>query len=252
MRRFTLAVAGYLLACLIGIGVIVLRGDGPHPRVVAVYPPVGDRYFPGGPAQITFSQPMDQASVERALQVSPPSQGQGVWFGNTLNVQPLGDWRANVTYHLVLNGTVTDEEGRALHTPLSFWFRVHHVRHVVFCGVRSVRNVCELAGRTKRPLTASPTPILSYALSPDASMLAYTRRDRSGLAHLFLLQVDGKSTQQLTGGTAYADSQPSWTAGDNSDVSYYRQPVARRQGHPRLGKPQLWNVQTDGSGNARL
>lgn len=252
MHRFALAAAAYIAACLLAIAVIVIRGDGPHPRVVSIYPGNGDRFWPGGLAQITFSQSMDESSVERALEVSPGGQGQGAWYGNTLNLQPLGDWKPNVTYHVSLQGTVIDDQGRPLHTPISFSFRVHHVGRIGFCSVGGLRNVCEKTPSGDRPLTQSPQPILQYALSPDATMLAYTRRDASGLPHLFLLQLDGTGTQQLTTGNAYADSNPFWTPGDNQDVSYRRRPVTRLGARLLLGKSQLWNVQTDGSANARL
>ena len=254
MRRFTLGVAVYLAICLVAIAAIVIRGDGPHPRVVSLYPPPGDLYWPGGAAQITFSQAMDQASVERALQVTPATEGQGAWFGTTLNLQPLGDWKPNVTYHLTLTGTITDQEGRPLRTPISFWFRVHHVQQLAFCSVRGIRNVCERSGvhGGERPLTRAPHPVLQYALSPDTSMLAYIQRDASGLPHLFIMQVDGTGTQQLTFGSAYADAGPSWSPGDNSDITYQRRPVIRQGGHVALGKAELWNVQVDGSDNARL
>jgi hypothetical protein len=241
-----------MVACLLGVVVIVLRGEGPHPRIVGIYPPNGDRYWPGGIAQITFSQSMDEASVERALQVSPGSQGQGSWYGNTLNLQPSADWKDNVTYHLSLRGTVTDDQGRPLLTPVSFWFRVHRVRHVAFCRMHGVRNLCEPIGRSQRALTLSPQPVLQYALSPDASILAYTRRDSSGLPHLFLLQLDGSGTLQITHGRRYADSSPFWTTGDSQDVSYYRRPVVWQGKRAHFGRPRLWNVQIDGSDNAAL
>ncbi len=131
MRIFQIAVAMYCLACLAAVGSIVLRGNGPNPQVVAVYPPNGDRFWPGGTAQITFSRAMNQSTVERALQVSPGTQGQAVWYGTTLNLQPVGDWKPNVTYHVMLRGAVLDEQGRSLHTPIDLWFRVHHVGSLV-------------------------------------------------------------------------------------------------------------------------
>jgi Tol biopolymer transport system component len=250
MRRFTILVVTYLVACLIAMALIVIRGDGPHPQIVAVYPPNGDRYFPGGIVAITFNQTMDHASVDRALQVSPGSQGQGAWYGNTLNLQPVGDWRPNVTYRVSLTGQVADTEGRPLHTPVSFWFRVHHVERVGFCAVEGVRNVCDETDAAPRPLTRSPQPVLQYALSPDGSMLAYTRRDGTELPHLFIVNADGTGALQLSKGTRYADSSPSWTAGDENFVSYLRRPVLRGGAHPHLGKAQLWSVQTDGSENS--
>lgn len=250
MRRFQTLVATYLVACVIAMAVIVIRGDGPHPRVLAVYPPDGDRYFPGGIAAITFSQAMDHASVDRALQVSPGGQGQGAWYGNTLNLQPVGDWRPNVTYHVSLTGQVTDDQGRPLPTPVRFWFRVHHVERVGFCPVEGVRNVCDETNSSYRPLTRSRQTILQYALSPDGSMLAYIRRDGTGLPHLFIVETDGTGSLQLSRGVRYADSSPTWTPGDESSVSYLRRPVLRSGPRPQLGKAQLWSVQTDGSENS--
>lgn len=252
MDRFLAAAGAYVAACLVAIAGILLHGDGPHPRVVALYPPNADRYWPGGAAQITFSQPMDQGSVERGLRVSPGTQGQGAWYGTTLNLQPPGDWRPNVTYHVVLTGAITDEEGRPLHTPVSFWFRVHHVRSLHFCTVGGVRNVCERLGTAERALTRASSAVLKYALSPDHSLLAYTCRDASGLPHLFLVSADGTGVQQLTNGRAYADGNPFWAPTDSGSVSYYRQPVVWHGSRPELGRRRLWNIQTDGSGNAPL
>lgn len=252
MDRFLAAAVVYVAVCLVAIAAILIHGDGPHPHIIGLYPPNGDRFWPGGAAQITFSQPMDQASVERGLQVTPGTQGQGAWYGTTLNLQPPGDWRPNVTYHLTLTGTITDEVGRPLRTPVSFWFRVHHVGHLHFCSVTGIRNVCERTGSAERPLTRARSPVLQYALSPDHSLLAYTRRDGSGLPHLFLVSSDGTGTQQLTSGSAYADSDPFWAPTDTSSVSYYRRPVIRHGSRVRLGRRRLWNVQTDGSGNGPL
>lgn len=252
MHRFTTAVAVYILACLIAVGVIVIRGDGPHPRIVGMYPANGDRYFPGGAAEITFSQTMDQASVERALTVAPGAQGQGAWYGNTLNLQPTGDWKQNVTYHLQLTGTVTDELGRPLHTPVTLWFRVHRISRLVGCLDRGIRAVCEPEGSGTRPVFFSPEPVYDFALSPDSSFIAYTRKDRSGLAHLFLMSADGTQRLQLTGGRDYADSKPFWTRGDMSAVAYYRRRVFRQGGVVRYGPPRLWSVGLDGSNNSPL
>ncbi|HZS94990.1 MAG TPA: Ig-like domain-containing protein, partial [Chloroflexota bacterium] len=247
--------------------VIVVRGNGPHPRIVAFYPANGDRYFPGGNVEIEFSHPMNQSSVQRGLQVSPGGEGQAAWYGNTLNLQPVGDWTPNVTYRIKLIGKVTDDLGRPLKTPVSFWFHVFHVGRIVYCDVNSIRNICTPAGKTLHPLTHSPTPVLQYALSSDGSMLAFIRRggrsaasgrsgagekpaaNRSSLPHLFVEQVDGSGLKQLTFGNAYADSDPSWVIGDDTDVTYHRRPV---EPTGKLGKAQVWNVNVDGSANARL
>jgi hypothetical protein len=247
MRRFFAGVGLYVAACLIAVTVILVRGVGPHPQILSFYPSSGDLYWPGGTAQITFSHPMDESSVERALQVTPGSQGQAAWFGDTLNLQPVGDWKPGVTYHILLTGTINDDQGRSLHTPVSWWFRVHHIGRVAPCPVAGVRNVCEVGG-THRPLTHSAMPVTGYALSPDGTLLAYTRIDGSGLPHLFIIGADGTGARQLSSG-AYADGDPTFAAGDNSSVTYRRRPVLAG-GRP--GRSQLWNVNIDGSNNAKL
>lgn len=252
MRNFYLGVVAYCLVCVVAAGVIVLRGDGPHPRVIGLYPANADRYWPGGTAQITFSQAMNQSSVERALQVSPGAQGQGVWYGNTLNVQPVGDWKPNVTYHLVLRGSVVDDLGRPLHTPVAFWFHVHHVGKLEFCRVSGVKNVCERVGNHDRALTHASQPVSAFALSPDGSLLAYIHRDGSGLPHLFVIGVDGTLGRRLTTGHAYLDSDPSWIPGDSSSITYLRRPIHSNEGRQKPIRAQTWNVQTDGSSNSRL
>jgi Bacterial Ig-like domain len=252
MQRFTSAVAAYVALCLLAIAIIVIRGDGPHPRVIGLYPPNGDRYFPGGLVEITFSQPMDTGSVESALQVSPGSQGQGAWFGSTLNLQPLGDWRPNITYQVRLTGKVTDSEGRPLPTPVSFWFHVHHLGQLTRCPVHGILTVCEHAGHRLRPLFYAPRPVEAFAPSPDGSLIAYVRTDTSGLPHLFVISADGTQNRQLTRGRTYADSTPYWTISDNSSVNYDRRRATWRHNRRSLGPARLWNVGTDGSLNSPL
>ncbi len=252
MRRFSLVVAVYILACCIGVIAIVLHGDGPHPRVIAIYPPNGDRYWPGGLVEITFSQAMNEGSVERALGVSPAGQGQGSWYGNTLNLEPSTGWSSNVTYHVSLTGSVMDAEDRPLHTPVSFWFRVHVPHHLVRCTFHGLQQVCERLGPRLRLIFHSPASVQQFALSEDGTMIAYTRRDGSGLPHLFLINTDGSGNTQLTRGRQYADSNPYWPPGDTSSITYTRRRVTWRNNHPSYGYSHLWNIETDGTLNARI
>ncbi|GAC1446136.1 MAG: hypothetical protein NVSMB52_09710 [Chloroflexota bacterium] len=252
MSRFMVGVSTYIALCLIVTGAIVIRGDGPHPRILALYPSNGDRYWPGGTAQISFSQTMDQSTVVRSLQVTPGSQGQGAWYGNTLNLQPVGDWQPNVTYHVQLIGKVTDDQGRRLPTPFRFWFRVHHVERITFCRIHGIRNVCEPLRNSTRLLTHSHTPVQQFALSSDGAYLAYTHSDVSILPHLFVQMSDGTGMKQLTHGRNFEDSSPQWGQGDSNSITYYRRPVHWLHGGPILGTRQLWNINIDGTHNARL
>jgi hypothetical protein len=71
------------------------------------------------------------------------------------------------------------------------------------------------------------------------------------LPQLFVVGVDGTLRRQLTTRRAYADSHATWIPGDSSSITYLRRPVLTISGNPRLGPTQPWNVQIDGSSNAR-
>jgi hypothetical protein len=163
----------------------------------------------------------------------------------------VGDWRPNVTYRVSLVGKVTDDQGRPLRTPITFSFRVHEIGRLVACSAGGVRTVCQ-QGAPHRSLIPTSVPILTFALSPDHTLIAYTRRDRSGLPHLFVIGTDGTGNRQLTRGRGYADSGPLWTPGDSSDVAYTRRPVTWRGATPHLGKPHLWGITVAGANNGPL
>ena len=250
MRRFTIAVGIYAALCLVVIVGIILHGDGPHPRVVAILPHPGDRFFPGGLVEITFSQPMNEYSVERGLQVSPGGQGQAAWYGNTFNMQPVNDWRQNRTYHVRLVGQITDTLGRPLKTPISFWFHVHRVTRLARCRSGGLRTLCDVSGRAPRPLFH--LTVAEFSLSPDTSLLAFTVPDRLGVTHLYLDRLGLSPPRPINRGDNYADSFPHWIPGDSAALYYTRRKVTTTNGQVRLGPPRSWTVAADGSGNSPL
>jgi hypothetical protein len=67
-----------------------------------------------------------------------------------------------------------------------------------------------------------------------------------------VIGVDGTQGRQLTAGASYTDSHPTWIPGDSSSITYVRRPVKVSAGERTLGPAQTWNVQIDGSANARL
>lgn len=114
--RFALATAA--LAVLL-IGVIYLqngqellsKGRGPAPRVYTTSRLVAlDQ-----PITVTFSQPMDHASVQEAIRIEPATQVTYQWQGNNLLIQPAsGQLAANTQYHI----TVLPQATTAAHAPI--------------------------------------------------------------------------------------------------------------------------------------
>src|SRR5689334_23138187 len=58
----------------------------------------------GAPIRLTFSQPMDTASVQQALTLAPDVPGTTTWEGNTLVFRPAVSWPLSSTVSVQLAG----------------------------------------------------------------------------------------------------------------------------------------------------
>ncbi|HWH08822.1 MAG TPA: Ig-like domain-containing protein, partial [Candidatus Thermoplasmatota archaeon] len=87
--------------------------EGDRPHVVSVFP-TGNKVPPGKPIIITFDRPMDHASVEAALGVSPDlfqPLKRVEWDGNTLTVRGHRAMEHGTTYAVTLAGSATSAAG---------------------------------------------------------------------------------------------------------------------------------------------
>jgi len=72
---------------------------------------------------ITFSEPMDRASVEAAFSTDPPMRGTFKWKDQSLVFTPRTEWNASTAYTVVLSPTLKTAAGeRPTRSPYSFKF----------------------------------------------------------------------------------------------------------------------------------
>src|SRR6266851_3858031 len=105
-RRQGAGLATWVL--LAGTGLLVGLGLALYlslPRLDATAPRSGAQFVSSrAPVHLSFSRPMDHASVEAALQLSPPRQGAFDWQGQTLTFIPSEPWPLSSTVTVSLNG----------------------------------------------------------------------------------------------------------------------------------------------------
>ena len=83
-----------LIALAVGMSAVLRRmqATGQTAKVVAVYPLDGATDVPvNANLTLTFGRPMDQASVESAIHITPQVQLAFAWQGKTLTVVPFAD-----------------------------------------------------------------------------------------------------------------------------------------------------------------
>ncbi len=95
----------------------------PPPRLLERTPAPGAEQPLDAPLTFTFDQPMDQASVEAALVISPTVEGTLAWADTrTLTFTPKKQLARATRYQVTLTDAARNVEGEALAEPLRFDF----------------------------------------------------------------------------------------------------------------------------------
>jgi hypothetical protein len=103
LERFDLIVWSVMLALGLMTGLVLLRGDQVGVRVSGLVPaPDSTGVSTRTTIRLTFGEQMDQASVERRFQVTPPLAGTLSWRGKTLIWRPGESLTAEVRYVVTL------------------------------------------------------------------------------------------------------------------------------------------------------
>lgn len=114
-----------LIALAVGVSAVLRRMQavGQVAKVVATYPLDEATGVPvNANLTLTFGQPMDQASVESAIHITPQVQLAFAWQGKTLTVVPFADWRPATPYTLTVAGTARAVDGVSLVEPFVLRF----------------------------------------------------------------------------------------------------------------------------------
>ncbi|MGD8623771.1 MAG: Ig-like domain-containing protein [Anaerolineae bacterium] len=95
----------------------------PAPRLLSHSPAPGEAQPLAAPVELTFDQPMDQASVEAAFAISPTVAGDFDWAGErTVTFSPGDDLARGSRYLVTVGGAARNVEGEPLEESVSFAF----------------------------------------------------------------------------------------------------------------------------------
>ncbi|MDQ3929895.1 MAG: Ig-like domain-containing protein, partial [Chloroflexota bacterium] len=101
-------------------------GSNGKPRVLGITAGVGMRsgdIAGAAPLAVTFSEAMDQASVQSAFLLSPQVPGKFAWTANTLVFTPDQPLRPSTSYTLTVAGDARSQRGESVASPLSASFQ---------------------------------------------------------------------------------------------------------------------------------
>src|SRR5947209_4447270 len=165
-------------ALLEGVGLLIGLGLALYlslPRLATTVPQSGAQFVSSrAPVHLTFNRPMDHASVEAALQLSPPRQGTFDWQNQTLSFTPADPWPLSSTVTITLAGG-RSQRGLPLLGSQSWSFTVADRRLAYLVGTTApnlwLTTVSD--STSAHALTAEPLGVYDYAISPDGTQIAY-------------------------------------------------------------------------------
>lgn len=92
------------------------------PAILSFSPAEGEEVKVDTPITITFNQPMDKVSVEKAFYITPQVKGSITWSKNTLIFRPEEGWARDTTYRVKVGVEAKNATGLSLYRPLEFSF----------------------------------------------------------------------------------------------------------------------------------
>lgn len=161
-RIWTILLATLTLALALAVGVRFVAPLAPwldRPSLLSSVPANGaTEVVPRTAITLTFNQPMNRHSVERALQIAPPTGGTLTWRdgGRTLVFTPATTLIPDVTYSLRLN---TQALGR-------WWQPLVDPLHIAFRTAQAPTVVAALPSAADVPTDASLALIFSQPMAP--------------------------------------------------------------------------------------
>jgi Tol biopolymer transport system component len=184
---------------------------------------------------------MDHASVEAALQLSPPRVGTFDWQGQTLTFIPSEAWPMSSTVTISLNGGHSDK-GLPLVGNASWSFTVAE-RRLAYLVAATVPNlwISNVSGDIEpRQLTTETVGVYDYAISTDGTQIAYGARRADGGSDLRLVAVDGSGFTNLVNCPGEACFSPVFSF-DGRRLAYERHAlIAGLDGKPTPGASTVY------------
>jgi dipeptidyl aminopeptidase/acylaminoacyl peptidase len=230
------------VALLVGLGLALYFS---LPRLDSAVPPSGAQFVSSrSPLRLTFNRPMDRASVEAGLHLSPARAGAYAWQGQTLTFTPADAWPISSTVTVTLSGA-RSERGLPLLGDVSWTFSVAE-RRLAYLVDTADPNLWISpiagpdAGSQPQQLTTEPVGVYDYAVSPDGTHIAYAARRSDGGDDLKVAAVDGSGISTLVLCPNQACLSPVYSP-DGTRLAYERHTlVAGLNGQPSPGPSQVY------------
>jgi Tol biopolymer transport system component len=231
---------------LVGIVATVVAGDRAGIGIAEFAP--RDLAHSHTPIRITFSEPMETASAEAALVISPDTPGKVTWTGNQLSFTPDVAWSPSTSYSVTVKQGAVSQSGRSLLSDVEWTFGVDTPKVIYLAPAAQENNLVPnlwIADPAQpdqaRQLTNEPYGVVNFAPSPDGTSIAYAANVKGGTIDLFLYTIATGETRRLTQCVDAMCQAPDWNP-DGVRIAYERIELNKTMQSLDQGAPRTWIV----------
>ncbi len=244
LSHFDRVVAAAVLILIVAIALTIGIGDRVGVTLSRVAP-LGTGHATS-PIVITFSEAMDQTTVESRLRTEPSVPGAITWNGQTVTLRPEQALAPGTAYRVTLEAGALGTSGRAVLSAYQYEFTVASLRVAyLFPADGSPQNIWIADPATPdaaQQITQSPTGIFDFAVSPDGTRIAFTEYNALEQRYdLKMLTLANGALQQLTN-CADADCKaPVWSP-NGRQIAYERAELNTDLQSVGLSPPRIWLI----------
>lgn len=204
-----------ILLCLVAI-LIYLLGT---PRLLAVAPPGGAAAVsPGASLALTFSRPMQAATVTERLNILPSVTGSYAWEGNRLVFTPSHPWPAGETIQVSLaaGGRAAGWLALPLRREASWSFTIRQPRLVYLYPADGAANIYALEplSGANFPMTNHPGGVQDFQVDFSGTVIYYSVRNGGSGSDIYRLNLPASKSAA----TPEAPDQPAVEATPSQEL----------------------------------
>lgn len=237
----------FLLILLAGLLLSLAIAARAAPRLVEVSPPPDSANAPtGSPIVLAFNRPMDAASVEARLLISPAVPGQSTWEGARLTFRPDEPWPAGTIVRVRLAAGARS----ALLLPVlsasewSFTVGAPRLAYLWPAGAPAELYARSADASRTDQLTSSAHGVVDFEVSADGRRVLYAAARGDGGVDLWLLEPGDPPPALLYACPAGARCTAATLSPDGAWLALERHEAEPPGAGPRLAAGRIWLVRT--------
>jgi Tol biopolymer transport system component len=234
-HRFHPAIALGLVVVALALVAIAILTTQANVRIVDASPADVTGGVPvTAPIRLTFSRPMDAASVEARFRIEPEVAGRFAWEGREATFWPHSALAPDTPYTVTVEAGATSQRGRALKEDHRWHFRTR-APELLFLGRSEpgqgnrqlflvAPDGTSVASSSTRQLTNHAGGVWDYAVHPLGESIVYSVLRDDGGTDLWRMDRDGTNQGILLACPGAACLNPAWSP-DGRWLAYERRDI---------------------------